>query len=85
MDEISEFLLLTVTDGGHFGLYALENSARLFKRRVGAFFLQILQATQNNRQTLFAEGWSRNHGFGPYYDLARYIFFYIVRYATMVN
>ena len=28
--EISEFLLFTVTDGGHFGFYALKNSARLF-------------------------------------------------------
>ena len=38
MDEINEFLLFTVTDGGHFGFYALENSARLFKRGVGAYF-----------------------------------------------
>ena len=38
MEEISEFLLFTVTDGGHFGFYALENSARLFKRGVGAYF-----------------------------------------------
>ena len=38
MDEISEFLLFTVIDGGHFGFYALENSARLFKRGVGAYF-----------------------------------------------
>ena len=50
MDEISEFLLFTVTDG-HFEFYSLENSARLFKRGVGA---------------LLAEGWSRSHGFGPY-------------------
>ena len=41
LDEISEFLLFTVTDGGHFGFYALENSAGLFKRGIGAFFLQI--------------------------------------------
>ena len=38
VDEISEFLLFTVTDGGHFGFYARENSARLFKRGVGAYF-----------------------------------------------
>ena len=60
-----------MTDGSHFGFYALENSARLFKRGVGAYFLQIPQATQNNRQTLLAEGWSRNHGFGPYYLKSR--------------
>ena len=41
MDEIIELLLFSVTDGGHFGFYALKNSARLFKRGVGAFFLQI--------------------------------------------
>ena len=41
VDEIGEFLLFIVTDGGHFGFYALENSARLFKRGVGACFLQI--------------------------------------------
>ena len=35
MDEISEFLLLIMTDGGHFGFYALENSARPFKRGLG--------------------------------------------------
>ena len=38
VDEISEFLLFTVTDGGHFGFYSLENSARLLKRGVGAYF-----------------------------------------------
>ena len=38
VDEISEFLLFTVTDGGHFGFCALENSARLFKRGVVAYF-----------------------------------------------
>ena len=38
VDEISEFLLFTVTDGGHFGFYALENSTRLFKRGVEAYF-----------------------------------------------
>ena len=38
MDEISEFLLFTMTDGGHFGFYALENSARPFKRGVRAYF-----------------------------------------------
>ena len=38
MDEISEFLLFTVTDGGHFGFYDLKNSTRLFKRGVGANF-----------------------------------------------
>ena len=38
MDEISKFLLFTVTDGGHFEFYALENYARLFKRGVGAYF-----------------------------------------------
>ena len=27
-----------MTDGGHFGFYALENSARLFKRGVRAYF-----------------------------------------------
>ena len=41
MDEISEFLLFTLTDGCHFGFYALENSARLLKRGVGAYFLQM--------------------------------------------
>ena len=41
VDEISEFFLFTVTDGGHFGFYSLENSARLFKRGVVAYFLQI--------------------------------------------
>ena len=30
VDEISELLIFTVTDGGHFGFYALENSAFLF-------------------------------------------------------
>ena len=30
VDEISEFLIFTVTDSGHFEFYALENSARLF-------------------------------------------------------
>ena len=39
--EKSEFLLFTVIDGGHSVFYSLENSARLFKRGVGAFFLQI--------------------------------------------
>ena len=67
VDEISEFLLFTVTDGGHFGFYALENSARLFKRGVEAYFFTNTLSYQNNRQTLLAEGWSRNHGFGPYY------------------
>ena len=38
VDEISEFLLFNVTDGGHFGFYALENYARLFKRGVGVYF-----------------------------------------------
>ena len=38
MDKISEFLLFTVTDGGHFGFYALKNSAHFFKRGVGAYF-----------------------------------------------
>ena len=28
----------TVTDGGHFGFYALENSARLFKGGVVTYF-----------------------------------------------
>ena len=27
-----------MTDGGHFGFYALENSDRFFKRGVGAYF-----------------------------------------------
>ena len=43
VDEISEFLLLTVIEVGHFGFYALENSARLFKRGVGAFFYKYLK------------------------------------------
>ena len=43
LDEISEFLLFTVTDGGHFGFYALKHSARLFKRGVGAFFYKYLK------------------------------------------
>ena len=76
VNEISEFLLFTVTDGGHFGFYALENSARLFKRGVGAYFLQIPYATQNNRQTLLAECWSRNHSFGPYYFPLRHTILY---------
>ena len=38
MDEISEYFLLTVIDGGHFGFYALQNSAHVFLRGVGAFF-----------------------------------------------
>ena len=38
VDEISVFLLFTVTDGGDFGFYAPENSARLFKRGVKAYF-----------------------------------------------
>ena len=38
VDEISEFLLFTVTNDGYFGFYALENSACLFKRGVGAYF-----------------------------------------------
>ena len=38
VDEISEFLLFTVTNGGHFRFYALENSARFFKRGVVAYF-----------------------------------------------
>ena len=38
MDEISEFLLFIVTDGAHFGFYALENFASPFKRGVGAYF-----------------------------------------------
>ena len=29
---------IMVFDGGHFGFHALENSARLLKRGVGAFF-----------------------------------------------
>ena len=37
-DEISELSLFTVTDGGHFGFYTLKNSARPFKRGVGAYF-----------------------------------------------
>ena len=40
---ISEFLLFTVTDGGQFGFYALQNSARLFKRGVGVFFYKYLK------------------------------------------
>ena len=40
VDEISEFLLFTETDGGHFVFYAPENSARLFKRGVGAYFFK---------------------------------------------
>ena len=39
VDEISEFLLFTGTGGGHFGFYSLENSARLFERGVGAYFI----------------------------------------------
>ena len=39
VDEISELLHFSVTDGAHFGFYALENSACLFKRGVGAYFL----------------------------------------------
>ena len=66
VDEISEFLLLAVTDGIHFGFYALENSARLFKRSVGAYFFTNTSRYLNNHQTLLAEGWSRNHGLGPY-------------------
>ena len=38
MDEISELLLFTVTDSGHFRFCALKKSARLFKRGVGAYF-----------------------------------------------
>ena len=38
VDEISEFMLFTVTDDGHFEFYALENFARLFKKGVGAYF-----------------------------------------------
>ena len=41
MDEISEFLLFTVTDGGHFEFYTLENAVHLFKRGVGAYFFII--------------------------------------------
>ena len=64
VDEIRELLLFTVTDGGHFEFYALENSACLFKRCVGAYFFYKYRTTVT---TLLAEGWSRNHGFGPYY------------------
>ena len=38
VDEISVISLFTVIDGGHFGFYALENFARLFKRGIGAYF-----------------------------------------------
>ena len=38
VDEISELSLFTVIDGGHFGFYAPENFARLFKRGIGAYF-----------------------------------------------
>ena len=29
MDEIGEYLHFTVIDGGHFGFYALQNSAHI--------------------------------------------------------
>ena len=43
VDEISEFFLFTVSDDGHLGFYAVENSARLFKKGVAAYF--YLKAT----------------------------------------
>ena len=48
VDEISEFQLFTVTDGGHFGFHALENPARLLKRGVGAFFYKYLKLPKTN-------------------------------------
>ena len=40
MDEISEFLLFTVTDGSYFGFYALGNSHPPFQRSL--FFTNTL-------------------------------------------
>ena len=62
MDEISDFSLFTVTDGGHFGFYALENFARLFKRGVGAYFftntLSYLKQPSNvTCRMLVTESW----------------------------
>ena len=45
VDEISDFLF-TVTDGGHFGFYALEISASLFKRESNVTY-----------RTLVTESW----------------------------
>ena len=62
MDEISEFFLFTVTDGGHFEFYAPENSARLFERDVGAYFftntLSYLKQPSNvTCRRLVTESW----------------------------
>ena len=37
VDEISELFLFTVINSGHFGFYAVENTAHLFERGVGAY------------------------------------------------
>ena len=67
MDEISEYLLFTGTEGGYFGFRALPNSTHLFYRGVGAyFFINTLNYLEHYCQTLLTKGWSRNHEFGPY-------------------
>ena len=56
VDKISEYLLFIVTDGGHFGCYALKQFANFFWRGVGAYYFTKTLSYLNNRQTLLAEG-----------------------------
>ena len=53
LDEISEYLLFTCFDGGHFKFCALRNSAHLFRRRL--FFDKYLTC-----QRLVTESWFWN-------------------------
>ena len=69
MDEISEFLLFTVTDGGHFGFYALKNFARLFIRGVGAYFFYKYLKLPKTTVIPYLQKVVTNHGFGPNYKL----------------
>ena len=46
MDEISEYLLFTVIEGGHFGFRALQNSQKIEKQEFRFEFLTAMGQTR---------------------------------------
>ena len=47
VDEISEYLLFIVIDGGHFGFYDPQNSANFFLERIVAYSSKKLKQSSN--------------------------------------
>ena len=62
LNKSMSYINACMTDGGHFGFYALENSARLFKRGIGAYFFtntlsHLKQPSNLTCRRLVMESW----------------------------